>query len=95
VVAVDGEFGQGCSSNPMNTDGWYKARNAVMLLRNALVAAGLARELPYLRAEVNAYGDGLVTLGQTSPEAAGRLAELLELGLAAEPPDPTDGRGQL
>jgi len=78
----------------MDTDGWYKARNAVMLLRNALVAAGLACELPYLRAEVNAYGNGLVTLGQTSPEAAQRLAELLELGLAAESPDPADGGRQ-
>ncbi|MGW0103228.1 hypothetical protein, partial [Nocardia sp. NPDC003354] len=63
--------------------GWYAARNATTALRDTLVRAGLEKDFPYLRAELNAFGHGLVELGRVSPETAERLAELLRLALAS------------
>ncbi|GAA4983345.1 hypothetical protein GCM10023205_61420 [Yinghuangia aomiensis] len=68
--------------SPIDTGAWYEARESTALLRDVLVAAGLAEELPYLRADVNAFGHGFVELGRTSPAAAKRLAALLALGLS-------------
>ncbi|MFF1377156.1 hypothetical protein [Streptomyces sp. NPDC058308] len=72
---------------PLDSDGWYAARNATMALRDALTSAGLDHDFPYLRADLNAFGHGLVELGRVSPATAEQLAELLRLGLssAAEP----------
>ncbi|MGR7001268.1 hypothetical protein ACU686_29745 [Yinghuangia aomiensis] len=72
-----------------NTGAWYEARDATALLRDVLVAAGLAEELPYLRADVNAFGHGFVELGRTSPAAAKRLAALIALGLSDGRPVPS------
>ncbi|WP_326649463.1 hypothetical protein [Streptomyces anthocyanicus] len=69
--------------SPLDSDGWYAARNATTALRDTLVRAGLERDFPYLRAELNAFGHGLVELGRVSPETAERLAELLRLALAS------------
>lgn len=73
-------------------DGWYAARDAVTAMRDVVVAAGLAKHLPYLRADLNAYGQGIVEIGRTTPEGARRIAELLALGLGVpvrvEAPDP-------
>ncbi|MFF4751761.1 hypothetical protein ACWD5R_20405 [Streptomyces sp. NPDC002514] len=63
--------------NPIETDEWYAARNATTALRDVLTAAGMTRDFPYLRAELNAFGQGLIELGRVSPETAERLAELL------------------
>ncbi|MDQ1295874.1 MAG: hypothetical protein QG608_3761 [Actinomycetota bacterium] len=63
---------------------WYEARDAMMLLREVLVAAGVGRAFPYLRADLNAFGDGIVELGRTTPEAAARVADLLRLGLSVD-----------
>ncbi|MFD4629428.1 hypothetical protein ACFVYR_07100 [Streptomyces sp. NPDC058284] len=68
--------------SPLHGDGWYAARNATTALRDALVRAGLEKNFPYLRAELNAFGHGLVELGRVSPDTAERVAELLRLALA-------------
>lgn len=65
--------------------GWYEARDAVGALRDVLLAAGLAKHFPYLRADVNAFGQGIVEIGRTTPEGATRIAELIGLGLAVRP----------
>lgn len=41
------------------------------------------QDFPYLRADLNAFGHGLVELGRVSPDTAERLAELLRLALAS------------
>ncbi|MEV7286917.1 hypothetical protein AB0O01_20510 [Streptomyces sp. NPDC093252] len=61
---------------------WYAARDATAALRDVLIAAGMERDFPYLRADLNAFGQGFVELGRISPETAERLAELLRLALA-------------
>ncbi|MFF4525374.1 hypothetical protein [Streptomyces bluensis] len=63
--------------NPVESDEWYAARNATTALRDVLTAAGMTRDFPYLRADLNAFGQGLIELGRVSPETAERLAELL------------------
>ncbi|MGW1283326.1 hypothetical protein ACWD4N_06330 [Streptomyces sp. NPDC002586] len=63
--------------NPVESDEWYAARNATSALRDVLTAAGMTQDFPYLRAELNAFGQGLIKLGRVSPETAERLAELL------------------
>lgn len=69
--------------SPIDTAEWYRAREATTALRDILTAAGLHRELPFLRADMNAFGLGYVDLGRISPETAQRIAHLLRLGLAA------------
>ncbi|GAA0911926.1 hypothetical protein [Streptomyces thermoalcalitolerans] len=69
--------------SPLDSDGWYAARNATTALRDALVCAGLEKDFPYLRADLNAFGHGLVELGRVAPDTAERLAELLRLALAS------------
>ncbi|MEW9519387.1 hypothetical protein [Streptomyces tubercidicus] len=67
--------------SPLETEEWYRARNATTALRDVLTAAGMARDFPYLRADLNAFGHGLIELGRVSPETAERLAELLRRAL--------------
>jgi hypothetical protein len=69
--------------SPLDSDGWYAARNATTALRDVLVRAGLEKDFPYLRADLNVFGHGLVALGRVSPDTAERLAELLRLALAS------------
>ncbi|RLL68890.1 hypothetical protein [Streptomyces sp. Z26] len=71
------------SWSPLESREWYEARDAVVALRDVLTAAGLEREFPYLRADLNAFGHGLIELGRVSPETAERLAELLRLALSS------------
>lgn len=67
--------------SPLNSDGWYAARDAATALRDALLRAGLEKDFPYLRADLNAFGHGFVDLGRVSPATAERLAELLRTAL--------------
>ncbi|MBQ1092063.1 hypothetical protein [Streptomyces sp. B93] len=69
--------------SPLDSDGWYAARDATTALRDALIRAGMEKDFPYLRADLNAFGHGLVELGRVSPDTAERLAELLRLALAS------------
>ncbi|MEU6475849.1 hypothetical protein ABZ858_02965 [Streptomyces sp. NPDC047017] len=68
---------------PADSEGWYAARNATTALRDALMNAGMEKDFPCLRADLNASGSGLVDLGRVSPGTAERLAELLRLALAS------------
>jgi hypothetical protein len=79
------------SWSPLDTWAWYEARDATAMLRDVLMAAGLAEDLPYLRADVNAFGHGFVELGRTTPAAAKRIAALLAMALA-DNVRPTSGR---
>ncbi|WP_433892514.1 hypothetical protein [Streptomyces sp. CA-111067] len=72
-----------CCWAPLDSAEWYAARDAAIALRDVLTSAGLEREFPFLRADLNAFGHGLIELGRVSPETAQRLADLLSLGLAA------------
>ncbi|SFD78219.1 hypothetical protein [Streptomyces aidingensis] len=67
--------------SPTRNAEWHAARDAVAALRDVLTLAGMEREFPYLRADLNAFGHGLIELGRISPETAERLARLLRLAL--------------
>ena len=77
----EGEPRDAATWSPLDTEEWYAARNAVSALRDVLTAAGMEKEFPYLRADLNAFGHGLIELGRISPETAERVAELLRLAL--------------
>lgn len=79
--------------SPLDSDGWYAARSATTALRDALVRAGLEKDFPYLRADLNAFGHGLVELGRVSPDTAERLAFLLRLALISGLGADRDGLG--
>ncbi|WP_326687942.1 hypothetical protein OIE63_12780 [Streptomyces sp. NBC_01795] len=89
--------GDGARWSPLDSDEWYAARDAVAGLRDVLIAAGMERDFPYLRADLNAFGHGLIELGRISPETAHRLTELLRLALESTydaPGTGTNGRQQ-
>src|SRR5579884_41583 len=67
--------------SPITSTQWYEARNATAALRDVLLALDLAHAFPFLRADLNAFGHGIVDLGRTTPEAAFRIAELLTLAI--------------
>ena len=67
--------------------GWVRARRGAETLAGQLAVLGLESDFPGLSADVNVFGDGLVSLGSIRPEAAVLLAELIALGLAAEMAD--------
>lgn len=64
-------------SHTEDGNAWHDARQAVMELRDILIAAGMETEFKFLTADVNAFGRGIVSLGRVSPETARRLARLL------------------
>ncbi|MEU5973883.1 hypothetical protein [Streptomyces sp. NPDC047315] len=81
--------------SPVESEPWYAARDATAALRDVLVSAGLEKDFPYLQAQMNAFGHGLVELGRVSPETAERLAELLDRALTCEwPADAACPRGR-
>jgi hypothetical protein len=87
-MAAEHELHDAAHWNPIESDEWYAARDATSALRDILTAAGMARDFPYLRAELNAFGQGLIELGRVSPETAQRLAELLQRAIECRR-DPT------
>jgi hypothetical protein len=64
--------------------GWAEGRRGAEQLAQQLALAALADGFPSLRADVNIFGDGVVTLGKVLPETALRLSALLAAGLLAE-----------
>ncbi|GAA2293856.1 MULTISPECIES: hypothetical protein [Streptomyces violaceusniger group] len=85
-----GKSDDSASWAPHTSQEWYAARDAAAALRDVLTAAGMQREFPYLRADLNAFGHGLIELGRVSPETAERLAELLRRAISC----PNDLRNQ-
>lgn len=57
--------------------GWANAARAVAALEKELRTCGLTDAFPYMRAEVNIFGVGLVEVGRITPETAQALATLL------------------
>jgi hypothetical protein len=57
--------------------GWAHAARAIASLEKELGACGLSDALPYMRAEVNVFGVGIIELGRIIPETAQTLAALL------------------
>ncbi|MFJ2953557.1 hypothetical protein [Streptomyces sp. NPDC087270] len=64
--------------------GWADGRRGADALAEQLALAGLAADVPSLRADVNVIGQGVVNVGTVRPDAARELARLLAAGLAAE-----------
>lgn len=69
---------------------WQAAREATTHLRDSLRLSGLEGDVPYLRADLNAFGQGYVELGRVAPDTAERFAELLRRGLAFLRTDTTE-----
>lgn len=59
--------------------GWGAAQRSVAQLRDALAEIGHEDFLPYLRADVNVFGAGIVELGRVTPETADLIAQALRL----------------
>jgi hypothetical protein len=57
--------------------GWAHAARAATALESELRACGLDGALPYLRADVNVFGVGIIELGRITPDIAYALAALL------------------
>jgi hypothetical protein len=57
--------------------GWAHAARATTALEKELRACGLTDAFPYLRAEVNVFGVGIIELGRITPQTAQALAGLL------------------
>jgi hypothetical protein len=57
--------------------GWAHAARATAALEKELRDCGLTDAFPYLHAEVNVFGVGLIELGRITPETAHALAALL------------------
>lgn len=74
--------GESVTASGINSEQWREARQAATTLRASLRLAGLERDVPYLRADLNVFGQGYVELGRVAPHTAERLAELLRRGLA-------------
>ncbi|WP_371552487.1 hypothetical protein OG266_43985 [Streptomyces sp. NBC_00554] len=79
--------------SPLDSDGWYAAQNATTALRDVLTVAGMEKDFAYLRADLNAFGHGLIELGRVSPATAERLAELLRLALTCGTESSTERNG--
>ncbi len=56
---------------------WARAQHGVSELQQALSDLGHSDAMPYLRADVNVFGNGVVELGRTTPETAALLARAL------------------
>ncbi|MGI5348828.1 hypothetical protein ACQEU8_11615 [Streptomyces sp. CA-250714] len=72
--------------------GWAKGKRGADGLAEMLRAVGLEADFPGLKADVNVFGDGVVTLGAVRPDAVRLLADLLTTGLTAEMAWQQDGR---
>jgi hypothetical protein len=70
---------------------WATAQHAVGALREALGDLGLADAMPYLHADVNVFGAGIVELGRVTPHTAALIAQALQGLVAQRSSKPDDG----
>jgi hypothetical protein len=56
---------------------WARAQHAASAVKQALVDLGHSDAMPYLHADVNEFGNGVVELGRVTPETATLLAQAL------------------
>ena len=71
--------------------GWTRAQRSVAELKEALSEIGREDAMPYLRADVNVFGAGIVELGRITPETADLIAQALRL-LSAQLNAPGSGQ---
>jgi hypothetical protein len=64
--------------------GWTTAQRSVAQLKDVLAEAGHEDVMPYLRADVNVFGAGIVELGRVTPETADLIAHALRLIVHAQ-----------
>jgi hypothetical protein len=57
---------------------WATAQHAATAMRDALDSLGHADAMPYLHADVNVFGQGMVELGRVTPETAALIANALQ-----------------
>ena len=57
--------------------GWMDAQQSVVTIKAALAELGQDGAMPYLRADVNAFGRGIVELGRVTPQTAILIAKAL------------------
>ena len=62
---------------------WATAQHAASAIQGALAELGRADAMPYLHADVNVFGNGVVELGRVTPRTAALIAEALN-GLASQ-----------
>lgn len=56
---------------------WARAQHAASAVEEALADLGHPGAMPYLHADVNVFGNGVVELGRVTPETAALLAQAL------------------
>src|SRR5215472_1352226 len=71
--------------------GWAVAQHSAAALSDALAELGQADAMPYLRADVNVFGAGIVELGRVTPQTADLIARGLRMVAAAEAGKTRDG----
>lgn len=59
--------------------GWTTAQHSVLELKEAFAAIGREDAIPYLRADVNVFGAGVVELGRVTPQTADLITSALRL----------------
>lgn len=59
--------------------GWTAAQHSVLELKEALAAIGHNDAIPYLRADVNVFGAGVVEFGRVTPQTAELITKALRL----------------
>jgi hypothetical protein len=62
---------------------WATAQRAASAIQGAMAELGQADAMPYLHADVNVFGNGVVELGRVTPHTAVLIADALR-GLAAQ-----------
>ncbi len=62
---------------------WATAQHATSAIQGALAELGDVDAMPYLHADVNVFGNGVVELGRVTPHTAALIAEALQ-GLASQ-----------
>ncbi|WP_436773312.1 hypothetical protein [Yinghuangia sp. YIM S09857] len=71
-------------SHAADGDAWHDARQAVVELRDVLIAAGMETEFKTLTTDVDAFGRGIVSLGKVMVGMAAWFADALALGPCVE-----------
>lgn len=59
--------------------GWTTAQHSVLELKEALAVIGHEDAIPYLRADVNVFGAGVVELGRVTPQTSELITKALRL----------------
>lgn len=70
---------------------WAVAQHAASAIQAALAELGCVDAAPYLHADVNVFGNGVVELGRVTPDTAALIAEALHGLVSQRKSKPGDG----